>query len=208
MERDRPVRQSPVLNPVWIRPVIAAAREAADQMADRATDPATDRTAQPVVVVRIDEQRLYLWADGQVSAVYPVSTAARGAGNREGSLQTPLGLHRVARKIGDQAPLGAIFRGRVDTGELAPILTASEARSAQDHVTTRILWLEGLEPGSNRGGDLDSFNRYIYIHGTPEEGRIGTPASHGCVRMRNADVIDVFDRVPLHTPVMILFHVE
>jgi hypothetical protein len=191
--------------PPWIRPVVAAALAGQEPRTDAPNLLGNDG---PVVVVRIDQQRLYLWEAGRVSAVYPVSTAARGVGNREGSLQTPLGLHRVAHKIGEGAALGTIFRGRIATGEIAPILSAPEATSHCDHVTSRILWLEGLEPGHNQGGTVDSFARYIYIHGTAEEGRIGTPASHGCVRMRNQDVIDLFARVPVHTPVVILHRAE
>ncbi|KTG15986.1 hypothetical protein AUR63_05930 [Guyparkeria sp. XI15] len=147
------------------------------------------------LVVDVRSQRLYLFEDGDFVGEYPVSTAEKGTGNREGSLQTPLGLHRVDEKIGADAPMGMIFRGRRPTGERAEILTGPDERAARDDVTTRILWLAGLEPGVNQGGDVDSKRRYIYIHGTPEEGRIGRPASHGCVRMTNADVIALFDRV-------------
>ncbi len=153
-------------------------------------------TAQ-LIVVDVGDQRLYLFEQGRLQAVYPVSTAEQGTGNREGSLQTPLGLHRVADKIGADAPMGMIFRGRRPTGDIAEILTGAEERAARDDVTSRILWLDGLEPGVNQGGEVDSKRRYIYIHGTPEEGRIGRPASHGCVRMTNADVIALFDRVEI-----------
>jgi lipoprotein-anchoring transpeptidase ErfK/SrfK len=154
--------------------------------------------------VRADEQLLYVWEAGRIRERFAVSTAARGVGNREGSLQTPLGLHRVAQKIGDAEPAGTVFRGRENTGEVAPVQRGSEENAPGDRVTSRILWLEGLEPGVNQGGDVDSFSRYIYIHGTDEEGRIGTPASHGCVRMRNQDVIGLFAQVPLNTLVLIL----
>lgn len=147
------------------------------------------------LVVDVTTQRLYLFERGQLVGSYPVSTAERGTGNQEGSLQTPLGLHRVDEKIGADAPAGMIFRGRRPTGQRADILTDPDERAARDDVTSRILWLAGLEPGVNQGGDVDSKRRYIYIHGTPEEGRIGQPASHGCVRMTNADVIALFDRV-------------
>jgi hypothetical protein len=176
----------------WVAAVAAAAL---------ARDPSG--WGRPVLVVRTDEQRLYVWDFGRVSDVFPVSTAARGVGNREGSLQTPLGVHRVAQRIGDVAPAGTVFRGRVATDEIAPVLVDPAAMSPADRITSRILWLEGLEPGVNRGGDVDSHSRYIYIHGTDEEGRIGTPASHGCVRMRNEDVISLFARVPLHSLVVI-----
>lgn len=159
---------------------------------------------RPVLVVRIDQQRLYVVDPGHSPEHYPVSTAANGVGNREGSHQTPTGLHRVARRIGDAVPAGAIFRGRVATGEIAPVLSGPAERAPGDCITSRILWLEGLEPGRNRGGEVDSFGRYIYIHGTDEEGRIGTPASHGCIRMRNTDIIALFPRVPLHSLVLIL----
>lgn len=159
---------------------------------------------RPVLVVRVDEQLLYEWDSARVRGVYPVSTAAHGTGNREGSLQTPLGLHWVAQRIGDDAPAGTIFRGRVDTGEIATILADPAALGPGDLITSRILWLEGLEPGVNRGGEVDSFSRYIYIHGTVEEGRIGSPVSHGCIRMRNADLIGLFPRVPLHSLIVIL----
>lgn len=149
------------------------------------------------IVVDVAAQRLYLFERGAFAAAYPVSTAERGTGNREGSMRTPLGLHRVAEKFGGDAPTGMIFRGRQATGEIAEILTGADERAQRDDVTTRILWLDGLEPGVNRGGDVDSKRRYIYIHGTPEEGRIGRPASHGCVRMTNADVIELFDRVEI-----------
>ncbi|MFN2381321.1 MAG: L,D-transpeptidase family protein [Guyparkeria sp.] len=165
----------------------------ASSMAER-LDRAPDGGEQ-ALVVDVSSQRLYLFEAGELVGGFPVSTAERGTGNREGSLQTPLGLHRVDQKIGADAPRGMIFRGRQPTGELAEILTRPDQRAARDDVTTRILWLQGLEPGVNQGGDVDSKQRYIYIHGTPEEGRIGRPASHGCVRMTNADVITLFDRV-------------
>lgn len=159
---------------------------------------------RPVLVVRIDEQRLYVMDDGRPPEHYPVSTAENGVGNRQGSNRTPAGLHRVAQRIGDAAPAGSLFRGRIATGEIAPVLSDPGQRGPGDRITSRILWLEGLEPGRNRGGEVDSFSRYIYIHGTDEEGRIGTPASHGCIRMRNQDIIGLFPRVPLHSLVLIL----
>lgn len=150
-----------------------------------------------IAVVDIRRQRLYLLEQGRHVAGYPVSTAARGIGNRVNSEQTPIGVFRVAEKHGEGAPAGTVFRGRRDTGEIVPILTDPAARSERDLVTTRILWLAGLQPGFNLGGDVDTLSRYIYIHGTVEEGRIGTPASRGCVRMRNADVVDLFRRLPV-----------
>ncbi|MCL7743798.1 L,D-transpeptidase [Guyparkeria hydrothermalis] len=163
-------------------------------MADRLEAEGGNGTAQ-AIVVDVTSQRMYLFEQGSLVGSYPVSTAERGTGNQEGSLQTPLGLHRVDEKIGADAPMGMIFRGRRPTGQQAEILTGPDERAERDDVTSRILWLSGLEPGVNQGGDVDSKRRYIYIHGTPEEGRIGRPASHGCVRMTNADVIALFDRV-------------
>jgi lipoprotein-anchoring transpeptidase ErfK/SrfK len=148
------------------------------------------------IVVLPGEQRLYLVrADGRILADYPVSTAAKGLGCEDGSNRTPTGVHRIAERIGDAEPIGRVFRARVPTDEIAEISADLGYRSPEDLITTRILWLEGLEEGVNRGPGVDSHDRYIYIHGTPEEGRIGQRASHGCVRMRNADVVDLFGRL-------------
>ncbi|GIX21368.1 MAG: peptidase [Gammaproteobacteria bacterium] len=157
---------------------------------------------RPAVLVKLDEQRLYLVeADGWVS--WPVSTAARGAGSAENSFCTPLGLHRIAEKIGAGCAVGEVLRGRRPTGRIVEPVSAPQALG-EDLITSRILWLEGLEPGRNRGPGVDSHARYIYIHGTPEEGLIGRPVSKGCVRMRNADVIELFERVDVGTPVLLL----
>ena len=157
---------------------------------------------QPYVVVAIGAQRLYLMQDGRLLKAYPVSTSAFGPGNQEGSNQTPLGLHRIKQKIGDDAPAGMVFKSRKATGRVAEII--SEPRDIpEDDVTTRIMWLDGLEPGANQGGKVDSYKRFIYIHGTPEEGLIGRPASHGCVRMYNNDVIDLYSKLPEGTLVFI-----
>lgn len=155
------------------------------------------------IVIDPAEQQLYLVKDRQVLVVYPVSTGAKGLGNREGSYQTPTGTHRVRGRFGEGAEPGTIFRGRRSIGRVAKIYT-DPVDVPEDDVTTRILRLEGMEPGINRGGKVDSYGRYIYIHGTPEEGLIGRPASHGCVRMINADVVELFDAVPEGTLVEIL----
>ena len=159
-----------------------------------------------VIEVDIRRQQLYLWdpqPDGdQLIRQYPVSTAANGAGEASGSYRTPRGRHRIAEKIGAGQPLGAAFTARVPTGEIwTPALDADNP--GRDWILTRILWLEGLEPGKNQGGNVDTHNRYIYIHGTHEEHRIGTPASHGCIRMKNADVAELFDLVETGTEVRI-----
>ncbi len=144
--------------------------------------------------MNLSSQSLELLEETTVLASYPVSTAANGAGERNGSERTPRGLHEVRAKIGAGAPEGAVFAGRRPTGE---ICTPELMRAAPDRdwILTRILWLRGLEVGKNRLGDTDSMRRFIYIHGTPYGTDIGTTASHGCIRMRNSDVIDLFDRV-------------
>jgi len=124
------------------------------------------------------------------------STSKFGIGQRAGSNRTPLGLHRIAQKIGGGWPVGTVFKGRKPVGfmwrglPLAPI-------------TTRILWLEGLEPGFNRGGNVDSFARYIYIHGTGDEPGLGRPASHGCIHLAADDLVPLFDKLGVGTLVWI-----
>ena len=135
-------------------------------------------------------------------ADYPVSTALNGPGEKKNSGCTPRGKHIVRAKIGDGQALGTVFIGRRPTGELwSPELAAEHP--ARDFILSRILWLSGCEPGVNRLGDVDSMQRYIYIHGTPDTEPMGVPRSHGCVRMRNTDVVELFDRVPAGTPVII-----
>ena len=151
-------------------------------------------------------QQLYLWepsADADILLrQYPVSTAANGPGEQNGSYCTPRGRHRIAEKIGAGMPMNAAFKSREWTGEIwTPELDSQNP--GRDWILTRILWLDGLEPGKNKGGTKDTYNRYIYIHGTHEEHKIGTPASHGCIRMKNADVADLFDLVAVGTEVRI-----
>jgi L,D-transpeptidase YbiS len=147
-------------------------------------------------MIRVDiaNQRLALTeADGSTRS-YPVSTGRNGIGNEAGSGCTPLGLHRIRIKIGAGAPPGAVFVGRRATGQTFDAdLDAREP--GRDWMLSRILWLQGMEPGANRGGAVDTLRRNIYIHGTAEESGIGTAVSYGCVRMNNADMIDLFDRV-------------
>lgn len=144
--------------------------------------------------VDLSRQTLTLLEGDDVVARYPVSTAAAGAGEREGSLRTPRGRHEIREKFGAGEPEGAVFEGRRPTGELCSS-DRLRAEPERDWILTRILWLGGLEPGRNQGGDVDTHARYVYIHGTPHEGALGTAASHGCIRMSNADVLDLFDRV-------------
>lgn len=152
--------------------------------------------------VSIANQTLTLLEDDQPVAHYLVSTALKGAGECSGSEQTPRGHHVIRAKIGTGAPCGAVFRGRRPTGEVwTPDLHAQYP--GRDWILSRILWLSGTEPGRNRLGLRDSMRRYIYIHGTPDSEPMGEPRSHGCIRMRNADILDLFERVPPYTPVFI-----
>lgn len=146
------------------------------------------------IVVDISEQRLYLFNGKLIIESYPISSSKFGEGSIENSFKTPLGMHVIKRKIGDEAILNSIFVARANTNKLAEIIKI-DFDSDDDHVTSRILWLDGLESGKNKGPGVDSRSRYIYIHGTAEEGLIGKPASDGCIRMYNSDVIDLFDLV-------------
>jgi lipoprotein-anchoring transpeptidase ErfK/SrfK len=145
---------------------------------------------------------MYLVKHDSVEKTYRISSSKYGIGSRAGSNKTPLGVHRIAEKIGSNAEPNTIFAGRKNTGKLATIIKDSVDVQADD-VTSRILWLDGLEPGVNKGKGIDSHSRYIYIHGTPEEGLIGTPASHGCIRMYNRDIIELFDLVKVGTLVLV-----
>lgn len=150
---------------------------------------------QAWLLISIGQQRLYvLSAEGKELASYPVSSARKGTGNVQGSLQTPLGLHCIAEKVGSDCAPRTVFKGRQPTGEIAETELQPRATGV-DCITSRILWLQGLEPGINQGGEVDSYQRYIYIHGTHEEGLIGQPASIGCIRMRNEDVIELYEHV-------------
>jgi len=154
--------------------------------------------------VGIKRQRLFHVKNGQVLQSWVVSTAAKGAGNKYGSYKTPVGLHTIESKIGQGAPVGAIFKEKMFTGNTAEI-SHDKTGSGKDDITTRILTLTGSEEGLNKGSkSIDTYKRQIYIHGTPEEGLIGKPASHGCVRMRNHEIIDLFDQVFVGMKVIIL----
>jgi lipoprotein-anchoring transpeptidase ErfK/SrfK len=156
------------------------------------------------LVVSTSEQVLRVFENGTLTHTYPVSTAEAGNGQLSNSYQTPLGLHKVSKKIGSGAEPKTIFRARQNTGKKwTPANTSKE-----DLVLTRILWLEGLEPGFNKGrnarGDLvDSMKRYIYIHGTNDEKAIGRPASKGCVRMETNNLMEVYQETPTGTLVWI-----
>lgn len=155
------------------------------------------------ILVSLARQQLTVCDDaGRALRSYPVSTAARGAGERNGSFCTPRGKHLIRAKIGAGQPLGAVFVARRPTGEIhSPELAARHP--GRDWMLTRILWLSGCEPGFNRLGEVDTMRRFIYIHGTPDTEPMGRPGSHGCLRMRNRDLVELFDLVSVYTPVEI-----
>jgi len=140
---------------------------------------------QHQIVVSTREQKLALIDRGNVVAIYPVSTSKFGLGDRRGSRFTPLGKMQIAKKIGDNAPPGAVFKDRIRTGEVV-----APDSPGRDPIVTRILWLRGLEAQNS-----NAFSRDIYIHGTPEERNIGKPASYGCIRMRSSDIIQLYNIV-------------
>src|SRR5207237_2456497 len=148
---------------------------------------------QPNVIVSVLDQKLMLLDNGGNAAVYPISTSKFGIGDRWGSMATPLGTLQVAQKIGDHAPVGAVFHNRRFTGEILQPTTP-----VRDPIITRIIWLRGLDAAI-----VHAFTRCIYIHGTPQEKTIGRPASYGCIRMTSSDVAAVYDQLPLGSIVQI-----
>jgi lipoprotein-anchoring transpeptidase ErfK/SrfK len=156
------------------------------------------------IVISIPEQQLELTDDADnLLRRYAISTAANGAGEEQDSFCTPRGRHVIRAKIGAGQPAGAVFVQRRPTGEIwTPELAARHP--GRDWILTRILWLSGCEKGYNRGGTCDTMRRYIYIHGTPDSTRLGIPGSRGCVRMRNADLLELFDLAQAGTPVEIV----
>ena len=148
------------------------------------------------IQISVAKQMLVVIEQGSTVAEYSISTALNGVGQQEGSEQTPLGRHQIRAKIGGGCEIYTVFIGRRPTGErYTPAL--GEANPGRDWILSRILWLSGLEPGKNRLGSVDSMRRYIYIHGTPDTEPMGTPKSHGCIRMRNEDVITLFNWAPV-----------
>ena len=156
-----------------------------------------------LLYVSVKTQKMYHIINNKVIKTYIISTAEKGTGNIKNSDQTPLGLHSVKEKHGDNTPLNGRMIGRVFYGQIATIYNDT-SRSKTDDITTRILWLGGEEEGINKDGNVDSYQRYIYIHGTSEEGRLGTPASHGCIRMSNKDVLELYNKIAEGTKVLIL----
>ena len=150
------------------------------------------KSQQLKIQISVREQRLTLKSGRKKVAAYPVSTSRFGLGSKEGSFKTPTGKFRIAEKIGDGMPAGTVFKSR------RRVKATKKMLREDDLVMTRILWLDGLEPRN-----ANTHNRYVYIHGTNHEEEIGTAASHGCVRMKNDDVLELFDRVAEGTPVEI-----
>lgn len=158
--------------------------------------------AERLIRISIPDQRLTLAVGEQLLAVYPVSTARNGPGERRGSGCTPRGWHRIRLKIGAGLPLDTVFVGRRSTGEIySPELAARYPE--RDWILTRILWLTGLESGRNRGGECDTLRRFIYIHGCPDTAPLGVPLSHGCIRMHNQDLLALFEEVAAGDRVLI-----
>lgn len=153
----------------------------------------SNQTSELKLVISVGTQILAVMRDGHIESEYPVSTSRFGLGTEPGSLKTPLGKFRIFEKIGDDAPVGAIFVGRKMTGE-----TSSQGGN-EDRILTRILWLEGCDPDN-----ANTRERYIYLHGTNQESQIGTPASHGCIRMKSGDLIDLYALAQPGTPVEIV----
>ena len=155
-----------------------------------------------LIHISIERQLLTGFAGGSPCVSYAVSTALNGPGEMNGSGCTPRGRHRVRARIGEGQPLAAVFVGRRPTGEVwTPQLAADNPQ--RDWILTRILWLCGEQPGFNRGGDRDSQRRYIYLHGTGDDQPMGVPLSHGCIRMRNTDMLSLFEMTPAGCAVVI-----
>jgi lipoprotein-anchoring transpeptidase ErfK/SrfK len=156
-----------------------------------------------IIFVSIKNQKLYHIKNNRVINNFSISSSKYGTGNKNGSNKTPLGLHKIKEKYGEGVPINGKMVGRIFYNQIANIYKDT-TESKTDDITSRILWLEGIEKGKNKGEGIDSYNRYIYIHGTSEEGKLGAPASHGCIRMKNKDVIDLYNKVEVGTLVLIL----
>ncbi len=152
--------------------------------------------------IDISKQRLFVMKNDQIVSSYPISSSKYGEGSKQNSFKTPLGHHKIKEMIGSNAKINTIFKSRIKTNKQAKI-EQNPIFTNDDYITSRIIWLDGQESGINKGSGVDSFSRYIYIHGTHEEGMIGSKASHGCIRMFNNDVIELYDTVKIGTDVYI-----
>ncbi|MFD1261049.1 L,D-transpeptidase [Entomomonas asaccharolytica] len=152
--------------------------------------------------ISVADQKLYGFKQGKLALTMPVSTALKGTGQLQNSNCTPLGKHYIRAKIGAELPINAVLLGRRWTGEIwSPEL--AQQHPHRDWILTRILWLSGCQLGFNRLSNVDTFRRYIYLHGAPDTEPMGIPLSHGCIRLRNTDIIKLFELVPIHCPVEI-----
>ena len=158
---------------------------------------------EELVFVSIKDQKLYHIKNKKIISIFTISSSKYGTGSKNGSNKTPLGLHKIKEKHGEETPINGKMVGRVFYGNIATIYHDTTS-SQTDDVTSRVLWLEGIEQGKNKGKGIDSYKRYIYIHGTSEEGKLGTPASHGCIRMKNKEVIELYEKIKIGTLVLIL----
>ncbi len=160
------------------------------------------KPADRILIVRISSQTMQFVRGGTLVKTYVISTSRRPPSNIKDSLGTPRGLHEIAERLGAGLPPGMVFKARVPTGRHFSELPAAETEP--NLITSRILWLRGLEPGVNLGGDVDTYARYIYIHGTNHEDKLGTPLSAGCVLMRNLEIIDLYEEVRVGDRVLIV----
>ena len=154
------------------------------------------------IIINIALQQLTLKFNERVIRQYSISSAKKGVGEQQGSEQTPRGHHIVRAKIGANLPINTVFKARRPTGEIYSAELAEQSPN-RDWILTRILWLSGCEVGKNRGGNCDTMRRYIYIHGTPDSEPMGIPASHGCIRMRNSELVELFTLTPVYASVFI-----
>ena len=159
-------------------------------------------TNEQLICISSKKQQLDFYQGDNLLKSYSISTGKNGMGELMGSECTPRGWHRIYSRIGEIAPVNSVFVGRVWTGEIYDAALA-KANPGRDWILTRILQLEGSEPGRNQGGQVDSLARYIYIHGTPDTTNLGVPGSRGCIRMRNQDIIELFDKVEIGTRVFL-----
>lgn len=157
---------------------------------------------EKVIDIDVSKQQLTLLQGEKIIACYNISTAKKGLGQQNGSECTPLGKHSIRAKIGSGAEENTVFIGRRESGEIFNE-EMRQKNPERDWILTRILWLSGLEKGTNRGGEVDTMRRYIYIHGCPDNDSFSSPSSHGCVKMRNNDVIELFSKVDAGTCVLI-----
>jgi hypothetical protein len=154
------------------------------------------KPGERILVVRISTATLQYYRAGVLAKSYLISTSKRPPSNVKNSLGTPRGLHEIAERVGAGQPPGMVFKSRVPTGRhFSEVADIDPDKAENNLITSRILWLRGLEPGVNRGGDVDTYERYVYIHGTNHEDRIGEPMSAGCVLMRNLDIVELYEEL-------------